>query len=99
MRLIEKLRRKQPAVTNADIEEIQKRVRAMREQVGCRDIDLAELFMLVREDERPLLREIDEVKRPELARVWPEQVPSVSTSAPKPTFQFSVAVEGWAKRP
>lgn len=99
MRLIEKLRRKQPTVTNADIEEIQKRVRAMREQVGRRDIDLAELFMLVREDERPLLREIDEVKRPELARVWPEQVPSVSTSAPKPTFQFSVAVEGWAKRP
>ena len=64
----------------ADLEtvrHIQERVRTMRDQLGERDVELADLFALVREDERSQLRKMDEVSVPEVvARVWPDQVPS-----------------------
>ena len=91
MRLLDKLKRNKPTVSDSEIKEIQARVRTMRNQIGNRDIDLADLFALVKEDERPLLREIKEVRRPEIARVWPDQVPALEpldaeTNAPKVTY-------------
>lgn len=98
MRLFDKLRRKTPYITASEIEEIQQRVRSMREQIGRRDIELADLFVLVKEDERPLLREIEEVKRPELERVWPYQVPATKPAV-IPVLQFAVSDAGGAIRP
>jgi hypothetical protein len=82
MRLFNKLQ-KQPVVTDTEVKEIQARVRAMRDQIGKRDVELADLFALVGEDERPLLRDIGEVKRPEIARVWPHEVPSSPKATPE----------------
>jgi hypothetical protein len=68
---------KRPIVSETEVKDIQERVRTMREQVGRRDIELADLFALLGEDERPALREMNEFKRPEIKRVWPDQVPEL----------------------
>jgi hypothetical protein len=91
---------KQPVVSDTEVKEIQARVRTMREQIGKREVELADLFALLGEDERPLLREMDEVKVPEVERVWPDQVPSLpAMPSLKPVLQFASANEGGATRP
>ncbi len=82
MSLFSRFQKHEPAMSDAEVTEIRARVRSMREQVGKRDVDLADLFELVKEDERPVLREIKDVKRPEPERFWPDQVPSSKPSSP-----------------
>ncbi len=77
MALFSRFHRKQPEISDAEVSQIRERVRNMREEVGRRDVELADLFALLQEDERPVLREIQEVKRPELERFWPDQIPSI----------------------
>jgi hypothetical protein len=84
---------KQPIVSDAEVKEIQERVQTMRKQVGRRDVELADLFALLGEDERPALREMNEVKRPEITRVWPNQVPELQktpeeASMPEVTYTY-----------
>ena len=93
MRLFNK-RQTQTAITDSEVKNIQERVRTMRRQIGKCDIELADLFALVREDERPVLREIREVRRPEIARVWPDQVPSQPKTMPEVTVP-SVTYGDW----
>ena len=76
MRLLSRFRKEPPADLET-IKEIQERVREMRKRIGGNDVELAELFALVREDERPIMREV-EAKQGELQRLWPDQVPSRS---------------------
>jgi hypothetical protein len=77
MRLFSRFQKQQqPQLSTTEVEEIQERVRTMRQQVGKRDVELADLFALLGEDERTVLREIKEVKRPELERFWPDQIPT-----------------------
>jgi hypothetical protein len=90
MRLFEKLR-KQPTVSEAEVTEIKERVRSMRREIGRHDIELADLFALLGEDERPLLREIREVSVPQITRVWPDEVPELprtpaEAGVPKTTY-------------
>lgn len=73
MRFFSRFRKEQPADLET-IKEIQERVREMRRQIRRGDVDLAKLFALVREDERPIMREV-EAQHAELERLWPDQVP------------------------
>ena len=104
MRILSRLK-KQPAIDDVAVGEIQERVRAMRHQIGRREIELADLFALLREDERPVLREIEPVKRPELERFWPNQVPATlpapaAAEAPKVTYEWQAPrVTGLATTP
>ena len=80
----------QPKLTTSEITDIQRRVRAMRSQVGDGGLELPDLFSLLAEYERPVLRQGEQVKSPELQRLWPDQVParpmpSVEASAPEMT--------------
>jgi hypothetical protein len=91
MPLFNKFRRK-PAIDAAGIEEIRSRVRAMRDQIGRRDIELADLFELVGEDDRMMLQMLAKSPRktPPAQRVWPHEVPSSAPLAaetePKVTY-------------
>jgi hypothetical protein len=45
-------------------------------ELGRRDPGLTDLFAMLREDERPVMRKTVEVKQAEAERVWPEEVPA-----------------------
>lgn len=75
MRLFSR-RRKEPDPADLElIREVQERVREMRQRIGGRCVELTDLFALVREDERPIMR-VAEARRPAEERVWPDQIPS-----------------------
>ena len=92
MRFLEKFR-KEPAVSDTEVTEIRERVQEMRMRVGRRDVKLADLFALLGEDERPALREMNEVKQPAITRVWPAEVPSS-----QPVLQLATGEPGGANR-
>jgi len=74
MRLLPRLHREPPPDLDT-VKEIQDRVREMRRRIGRRDVELAELFALVKEDERPILQKL-EARQAVEERLWPDQVPS-----------------------
>lgn len=77
MRLLTGRLRKQPTVSEGEVKEIQERVRSMRRQIGRRDIELADLFALLGEEVRPTHSRLVPAQKPEVERVWPDQVPSL----------------------
>jgi hypothetical protein len=81
MRLIKKLTKK-PTRMEVEVGEIRARVQEMRAAIEQRDVDLADLFAMVGEDERPVLRATLEVKRADVERIWPDEVPSLAPGHP-----------------
>jgi hypothetical protein len=84
---------KQPTVSAQEVQDIQERVRSMRRQIGRRGVQLADLFALLGEQERPVPPEAQEARRPEVARVWPDQGPSL-----QPVLQLATGEPGGANR-
>jgi len=61
--------------TETEIIAIRERTRRVREQIGRRDVKLADLFGLVGEDERYFARpRIEDEAEPELRRYRPDEV-------------------------
>jgi hypothetical protein len=94
MRLISRFQHKQPELSDTEVSQIRERVRNMRDEIGRREVELADLFSLVQEDERPVLREMREVHLPEPERFWPDQIPSS-----KPAPESQAAYGGWQGAP
>lgn len=72
--------RKEPRPDLEAVKALQERVREMRKRIQHGEVELTELFAMIREDERPIMREV-EARPAEQVRVHPDQVPSRAASA------------------
>jgi hypothetical protein len=76
MRLFGKHHQKKPWPTEAEITQIRERVRTMRLQLGRRDVELADVFALIGEDERLAVAAARETRRQDAPRLWPDEIPA-----------------------